>query len=468
MSLLSNLILNTDSYKCSHYCQYPPGTEQISSYIESRGGIYPHVVFFGLQMFIKQYLLTPITLQDIDQAQALVQAHGLPFYREGWEYIVKQHGGLLPMAIEAVAEGSVVPVSNVLLQVINTDPKCFWLTSYIETALLRAIWYPSTVATTSWQAKRILKRYLSETADDLSGLPFKLHDFGARGATSLESSAIGACAHLVNFQGSDTVAGIVAAREYYGEDMAAFSIPAAEHSTVTSWGKDQEAQAYANLLQQFDGEGSLVSVVSDSYDLWHAIDRIWGEQLKTEVENFKGTLVIRPDSGDPVDVVCRTMGHLIDKFGATTNSKGYLVLPKYLRIIQGDGVNLESIETCLAAMKSKGYSADNIAFGMGGALLQKCNRDSLRFAMKADAIKRDGKWYDVYKQPVTDSAKASKRGRLALVRDQRGNYHTIRLRDLGERDNQLIPIYKDGQLLKDWRLNEVRASADRCGELALT
>lgn len=461
MTLLYNMILNTDSYKCSHYCQYPPGTEQVSSYIESRGGIYPQVVFFGLQMFIKKYLLTPITMQDIDQAEALVEAHGLPFYRQGWEYIVAQHGGLLPLAIEGVAEGSAVPVSNVLLQVINTDPKCYWLTSYIETALLRAIWYPSTVATTSWQAKRILRRYLLETADDLSGLAFKLHDFGARGASSLESSAIGACAHLVNFKGSDTVAGIVAAREYYGEDMAAFSIPAAEHSTVTSWGKSQETDAYANLLKQFDREGGMVSVVSDSYDLWHAIDTIWGQQLKAQVESFSGTLVIRPDSGDPVDVVCRTMEHLIDKFGATTNSKGYLVLPSYLRIIQGDGVNLESIETCLAAMKSKGYSADNIAFGMGGALLQRCNRDSLRFAMKADAIKRNGTWFDVYKQPITDSAKASKRGRLALISDARGNYKTIRLSDLGDRDNQLIPIFKNGELLVNWSLAEVRQRAEK-------
>ncbi|HBF09437.1 MAG TPA: nicotinate phosphoribosyltransferase, partial [Gammaproteobacteria bacterium] len=228
---MTNIILNTDSYKASHYKQYPHGAEYISSYIESRGGIYSKTTFFGLQMFIKQYLTKPITLSDIDEAEIIFTAHGLPFNREGWVYILEEHNGLLPLEIEAVPEGTEIPIGNVLVQVINTDPKCAWLTSYIETALLRAIWYPTTVATVSKACKTIIQKYLTETADDLTGLAFKLHDFGARGASSEETVAIGGLAHLVNFMGTDSMSAIVAARRFYNADMAGFSIPAAEHST---------------------------------------------------------------------------------------------------------------------------------------------------------------------------------------------------------------------------------------------
>src|SRR6185437_12975069 len=232
---LDNLILNSDSYKASHFLQYPPGTEEISSYVESRGGRFPHTLFFGLQAFIKQYLLTPITQDDIAEAEALLTAHGLPFNRTGWLRIVNDHGGHLPIEIAAVEEGEVVPTRNVLVQVRNTDPALAWVTSYIETALLRAIWYPTTVATLSFEAKRTIRRHLERTSDDPDGqIPFKLHDFGARGVSSLESAMLGGMAHLVNFQGTDTVSALVGARRFYGAAMAGFSIPAAEHSTITA------------------------------------------------------------------------------------------------------------------------------------------------------------------------------------------------------------------------------------------
>ena len=324
---MRNLILNTDSYKVSHFAQYPAGTEFVSSYIESRGGVYPQTLFFGLQAFLKEYLSNPITAADIDEAEAVSVAHGVPFNRPGWEYILESHNGFLPVEIEAVAEGSVVPTGNVLVQVMNTDPACAWLTSYIETALLRAIWYPVTVATVSWNCRNIIARYMEETADNLDGLSFKLHDFGSRGASSEETAALGGLAHLVNFMGTDTLSAILAARRYYGADMAGFSIPAAEHSTITSWGRDGECAAYANMLKQFGGEGKLVAVVSDSYDLWNAIDNLWGGELKAQVEQMGGTLVVRPDSGNPLEVVPAAIERLMAKFGYRTNSKGYRVLP---------------------------------------------------------------------------------------------------------------------------------------------
>lgn len=454
-----NLILNVDSYKASHYLQYPPGTQYVSSYVESRGGPFDASLFFGLQAFIKEYLLRPITANDIAEAESLLREHGVPFNRAGWEYILRVHRGHLPLLIEAAPEGTLIPTSNVMLQVTNTDSNCEWLTSYIETALLRAIWYPTTVATISHAARQVIGRYLAETADSTDSLPFKLHDFGARGVSSLESAALGGLAHLVNFHGTDTVSALIAARRYYGEHMAGFSIPAAEHSTMTAWGKDREAQAYENMLNRFSGPNQMVAVVSDSYDLWNALENIWGDQLREKVQDNGGTVVIRPDSGDPEKVVVRTLEILMDRFGHQQTHSGYRLLPDYIRVIQGDGVNLESIAAILEAMKQKGLSADNVAFGMGGALLQKLNRDTLRFAMKANAICIDNQWSDIWKDPVTDSGKRSKRGRLALVKEE-NSYATVRLEELGDAKNQLRPVYRNGELLVDDSFSQVRQRAE--------
>lgn len=410
-----NIILNVDSYKASHYLQYPPNTTEVSSYIEARGGQFKQAVFFGLQMFIKEYLTKPISNEDVDEAKAIIEAHGLPFNDAGWRYIVDTYDGYLPIQIEALPEGYVAPVKNAMVQVINTDPNCAWLTSYVETALLRAVWYPTTVATVSWNCRQVIKRFMEETAGSLDGLDFKLHDFGARGATTEEAAGVGGVANLVNFMGTDTISGILAARKYYGAEMAGFSIPAAEHSTITSWGKENEKEAYANMLDQFSGPDKLVAVVSDSYDLWNAIDNIWGEELKEKVQRTGGTLVVRPDSGDPINIVTETIERLMSNFGYEVNEKGYRVLPSYIRVIQGDGVSLQTIEAILDGMKLRKQSAENIAFGMGGELLQKVNRDTMKFAMKASAAKVDGLWRDVFKDPVTDSGKRSKKGRLAVI-----------------------------------------------------
>lgn len=455
---MRNLILNTDSYKMSHFAQYPQGAEYVSSYIESRGGVYPETVFFGLQAFVKEYLARPISQADIDEADAVCTVHGVPFNREGWEYILNEYQGYLPLEIEAAPEGAVIPTGNVMVQVTNTDPKCAWLTSYIETALLRAVWYPTTVATVSRACRDIITRYMEETAESLDGLPFKLHDFGARGASSDEAAALGGAAHLVNFMGTDTLSGIMAARRYYNADMAGFSIPAAEHSTITSWGRDGETAAYANMIQQFGGEGRLVAVVSDSYDFWNAIDNIWGDELKEQVQQFGGTLVVRPDSGEPVEVVPEAIERLMDKFGYETNSKGYRVLPACVRLIQGDGICARSIDAILAAMKARGLSADNVAFGMGGELLQKINRDTQKFAMKASAICINGEWRDVYKDPITDPGKRSKRGRLALINDEQG-YRTVREDALEDQRNALEKVFRNGDVLVDWTFDEVRERA---------
>jgi nicotinamide phosphoribosyltransferase len=455
---LGNLILNTDSYKASHFLQYPPGTEEISSYVESRGGRFSHTLFFGLQAFIKQYLLTPITYDDVGEAEELLTSHGLPFNQAGWLRIVNEHGGHLPIEIVAVEEGEVVPTHNAVVQVRNTDRELPWLTSYIETALLRAIWYPTTVATLSFETKRVIRRYLDMTCDDPDGqIAFKLHDFGARGASSLESAMLGGMAHLVNFQGTDTVAAVLGARRYYGAAMAGFSIPAAEHSTITSWGREREADAYGNMIAQFGRPGKLVAVVSDSYDIFRACGELWGNTLKDQVLRSGATVVVRPDSGNPVEVVVEVARLLADAFGATVNGCGYSVLNPCVRIIQGDGMDIAQIEAVLAAMAEAKLSAENVAFGMGGGLLQKVDRDTMKWAMKASAIKINGFWQDVYKDPVTDPGKVSKKGRQALVRDANG-WRTVPV--IEARDNRLTPAYRDGKLLRQTTFEAVRARAE--------
>lgn len=448
---MKNLILMADSYKYSMWNQYPPGTEYVYSYIESRGGRYSETVFFGLQAFLKDYLLlNKITKEMVDEAEELITLHGEPFYREGWDYIVNELDGLLPLCIKAVPEGSVVNTNNILVSIVNTDPKCWWLTTVLETALLRAIWYPTTVATNSREIKKVIKEYLVKTGD-IAGLPYKLHDFGSRGASSHETAALGGCAHLINFMGTDNVEALQYARKNFNCDMAGFSIPAMEHSTVTSWGRDHEVAAYRNMLRQHAKPGGLVACVSDSYDIFAACEK-WGTELKKDVLDSGATIVIRPDSGDPATVVLECLKILDKHFGSTFNSKGFKVLNN-IRVLQGDGVNIDSVKEILQAITTERFSADNIAFGMGGALLQGVTRDDQKFAMKCSAICVDGKWRDVYKDPVTDPGKTSKKGILKLVEQQtvsdarwKTTHETVRVADPFQEytDDILDIVYEDG------------------------
>lgn len=467
MHYLNNLLLNTDSYKASHWLQYPPGTDQTFFYVESRGGEYDKTVFFGLQAILKEYLSAPVTHADVDEARDFFAVHGEPFNEEGWRRIVDVHGGRLPLRIRAVPEGSVVPTHQALVTIESTDPEAFWLPSYLETLLLR-LWYPVTVATVSWHVKQTLRAYLEKTSDAPNEqLPFKLHDFGARGVSSAESAALGGMAHLVNFQGSDTVSSVLAARRFYGAPMAGLSIPAAEHSTVTSWGRDREVDAFRNMLTRFGKPGAMLAVVSDSYDIYRAIDEHWGKTLRDEVIRSGATVVIRPDSGDPVEVVHQCLVRLDAAFGSTLNGKGYKVL-NHVRLIQGDGVNPHSIAAILERITAAGYATDNLAFGMGGALLQHMNRDTQKFALKCSAARIHGEWIDVYKAPATDAGKTSQRGRLALLRHREyGSYKTVTVpNDVPTVEayqppagwaHALETVWENGQLVRDWAFDDVRA-----------
>jgi nicotinamide phosphoribosyltransferase len=449
-----NLILDTDSYKASHWLQYPPKTTATYGYLESRGGTYPRTVFFGLQYLLQEYLSQPVTVGMVEEATTFFAAHGVPFNREGWMYIAQDLEGKLPVRIKAVAEGSVVPVQQVLMTVETTDAQAFWLVSWLETMLLR-VWYPITVATQSWHLRQTIYEALQATADDPDAeIDFKLHDFGARGVSSHESAGLGGMAHLVNFCGSDTVTGVRFANHYYQHPMAAFSIPAAEHSTITAWQREGEVDAYRNMLQQFAQPGKILAVVSDSYDLWRAIDQLWGDELRQMVIDSGATVVIRPDSGDPVTVVCEALQRLEARFGSTVNRKGYRVL-NHVRVIQGDGINAQSLTEILAAAEKLGFSASNLAFGMGGALLQQVHRDTQKFAFKCSEVTVDGVPVPVYKDPITDPGKRSKKGRLALIQAAEG-YRTVAAHEADRDSDLLLPVYENGVILRSYTLEEVR------------
>lgn len=464
----NNPILAVDSYKASQFLQNPSGLTATFSYLEARlGGAWDRTVFVGLQVIIAHYIAKPITQENIDEAADFFAAHGEPFNRAGWEHILKAHGGHYPVRIRAVPEGSVVPINNALMLVETTDPVVPWIGSWVETALMR-VWYPITVATLSYHAKLPIVAALeksSDSPDPVAEAEFKVQDFGGRGVSSGESAALGGMAHLVNFQGSDTIEGVLLANKAYGckNGMAGFSIPASEHSTMTAWGKGGELEAYRNMIKQFAKPGAPFACVSDSYDLWNAIENLWGGALKQEVIDSGATLIIRPDSGDPVTVVVKSLRLLDERFGSVVNSKGYKVL-NHVRVIQGDGINVASIPQILDAVLAAGFSATNIAFGMGGGLLQQVNRDTLRFAYKCSAVEINGEWVPVSKDPVTDPGKRSKAGRLALVKGLGGSYTTVPEEStVGPNKqftaNAMETVYENGKICRKYTFDEVRANA---------
>ena len=453
---MCNIILLTDSYKVSHHKQYPNGTQFIYSYFESRGGEFEECCFFGLQYLIKKYLCGQVITQEkINKACEYYNKHFGEneniFNKKGWQYILDNHNGYLPIIIKSVPEGTILPVKNCCMTVENTDPNCFWLVNFVETLLVQ-VWYPMTVATNSREQKKIIMKYLQETGDPEQIL-FKLHDFGCRGVSSMETAGIGGCAHLTQFLGTDTVPAISIANEYYNCECAGFSIPASEHSTMTTFTKEKEVEAYENMLNTYPT--GLVAVVSDSYDIYNACSNIWGNTLKEKVMSRDGTLIIRPDSGYPPDVDLKILNILGEKFGYTTNEKGFKVLDPHVRIIQGDGIDKEMIILILENLKKNGWSADNIAFGSGGGLLQKHNRDTMKCAFKCSLAVINGEEIEVFKNPIDDPGKKSKKGRMTVNKID-GKIITLCGEERVEDGNLLEVIFENGILKKDYTFDEIR------------
>jgi nicotinamide phosphoribosyltransferase len=459
-----NICLTTDSYKLNHWNQYPAGTEKVYSYFECRKGAkFAETPFFGLQYIIKNHLEgVVVTREKIENAAKLCKAHfgdEKYFNREGWEYILNNYGGKLPVVIKAVEEGTVVPINNVLMTIENTDNKCFWLTNFLET-ILSQVWYPITVASLSREVKVTLNEYFTLTSDG-GLLNFGLHDFGFRGASSWESAGIGGAAHLINFLGTDTVVAMEVAVNYYNADLngLAFSVAATEHSVMTALGKNGEEQVVENLLNEYPT--GILSVVSDSYDIYNFVSNIVGTKFKDRILDRDGVFVVRPDSITPThptpeEEMVWIMENLWANIGGTINSKGYKVINPKVRVLWGDGIDIDGIKKILYAVTKAGFATENIAcFGMGGGLLQKVNRDTQRCAFKCSAQYRDGQWYDIQKNPK-DVSKASKKGKLKLIKVD-GEFETVGENDPGE--DYLKVVFYDGVLLNEVDFATIRKNA---------
>lgn len=459
----NNICLLTDSYKVTHHYFYPEGTEKIYSYLESRvGAEFNKTIFYGLQYIIKKYLEGQIVTEEkIDEADKLMAAHlgeGI-FNRAGWEYILDEHDGKLPIEIKAVPEGTPVDVSNVLMTVENTDKKSYWLPNYLESLLLQ-VWYPSTVATLSAEVRKLSNFYLEVTGSSKENLDFMLHDFGYRGSSSTESSMISGSAHLLSFSGTDTIPALTIPENYYNDsNVYGFSVQATEHSVMTSLGPEGEMLQILNVIDK--ANDGVLSMVIDSYNYRNFLTEAGrsGSELNEAILSFLDVegnkVVFRPDSGEPVSTTIDCLNLLSEGFGCHLTDKGYKVFDLNIGLLWGDGLNYQKIRDILFAMKSNGWAAQNIIFGMGGGLHTAVNRDTQRNAFKCSAQLRDGEWHDIFKNPL-DSSKKSKTGRFKLIKKD-NSFKTVSIDSEGE--DYLQTVFRNGELLIDDKFENIKQRA---------
>jgi nicotinamide phosphoribosyltransferase len=437
------------------------------SYIEPRS-MAEKVLYFGLQIWLKR--LRPITMEMVDQAEAFFKQHIIGgkeiFPRKDWEKVVNVYGGQLPLRIRAIPEGTIIDTRNALVTIESTDPELAWMVAYFETSMLRAVWYPTTVASRSMEVRNILKKYISETSDVsiAEAIAFMFHDFGARGVSSKESAGIGAAAHLATgAMGTDTITGALFANTYYNSPMSAFSVFATEHSIMTMRGREGELKTVNDIIDEFGrfGPGTIVSIVSDGYDIFNLAREYTKGALRQKILDTGIKLVVRPDSGDAVTVILELLKIFEEGFGVTINSKGYKVL-NVVRILQGDGLSKpEDFERICMAVKAAGFSIENMVFGQGGGLLQMVNRDTYKFAEKTCAAIVEGEWVPVFKDPITDSGKRSKSGRLTVVKSRVREFMTIEIKDMTEDHTEIMEtIWENGAFLKEYTLEEIRTRAN--------
>jgi nicotinamide phosphoribosyltransferase len=450
-----------------HMEQYVPGCNKVYSYLQARSDkVYDKTVFFGLQYILKEYLTQPITHDNVREFLD-VRTSILGSTRS--DVMDKMRSladlGYWPLEIKAVEEGSVIPVKNVLMTITNTHPDFYWTVGFVESLLLK-LWYPITVATTSYQYKQLVHKYFKETvANNLNFLkPFMVHDFGYRGDSSEESAEISGMAHLTSFMGSDTVPAFNASVKYYNADSTGAndktimsSVPASEHSVMCSFGKDGELEAYKHMLKLYDT--GIVSIVSDTYDIWNVLTN-YASVLKEDILKRKGKVVFRPDSGNPELIICGdpkadpgTPEHkgclkLLDEmFGSYINLKGYRQINPSVGLIYGDGMYVGRYERTLERMKEMGYAASNLVIGVGG-ILRHHSRDTLGFAIKATKVEVGGVERSIMKDPITDKSKKSHQGYLCLAKDANDNYLTLdNVNSTMEKQGLLKPVFINGKLI---------------------
>ena len=479
MLLDFNPILDTDSYKPSHPAVYPKGMQGLYAYIEARvKKNEQQIVVVGQELHIDKFFSTQITQAHIDEAIEMLTLHGEPFDPEPWQYLVDQYDGYWPVTIWGVPEGTVVPSGQVQVALECADPKLAWVASWLETTWQRAVWYPSTIATRSREAMRLLKRMYTLTGAPLEALPFALHDFGARGATSYESAAVGGYGHLAaGFMGSDNLPAIRETRQRFKSAMPAFSVPATEHSVECSYGLDQAGEdAYLErVLDVYAKPGKIISIVLDGRDVIRASERLC-TKYRDRIIASGATIVFRPDSGNMMELVPRILEMQAMAFGVTTSigtdGREYRK-PKHVGVLQGDGINYKSMGELLGIMVAQGFRADCVVFGSGGDLLQNVTRDTFKYAQKASAIlmpvwiedgdigsRWDYSWKGYNKDPITDPGKASKMGRVMLFKSRvTGEFASIDI-DRDQISNEWEPmfklLYRNGTRYSHSTLEEIR------------
>lgn len=411
-----NIILLTDAYKLTHHLQYPEGLTKLYSYGESRiGSKYNHVCFFGLQMILKDHFCCKVDDEMIEEAeQEAFYTFGTTsfFNKEVWKRV--RDLGYLPMRVKAVPEGSRVGIDNVLFTLESTEPWFATTLNAMESVLMH-VWYPTTIATRSMHIKEAIKPFYKNTGT-LQNLEFAVNDFGLRGATGTQAAIRGGAAHLIHFQGSDNNPASRAIKQYYQMEGRLKSVWATEHSVATSFGPGEGEMEYVRHQLRNCEPNKISSIVIDSYDSDNFVQNVIGsEEISELIKARPGRIVLRPDSNDPLTNLLKYSDVLGGIFGYSINQKGYKVLNNNVGLIQGDGMDEESIPELYKQYTQSGWSADNIVTGSGGGLLQvDANRDTQRFAIKAAYGEKNGVPFDIQKNPKSDTTKKSKSGRLKL------------------------------------------------------
>ncbi|UTC29648.1 nicotinamide phosphoribosyltransferase [Bajunvirus bajun] len=455
-----NLILDSDSYKASHFLGYPPGTQYVYSYIESRGGIYPEVMLFALQRVLHK-LQQGFTLADVDEAEAFCAEHGVVFNGEGWRSMFAKYNGQVPVRIKAIDEGLLVTVRTPLVTLENTDPEFPWLTSYLETMLLRDIWYGSTVATRVFGMKKRIKAVFDRTSDNPVS-PFALLDFMARGVAGYDANLIAASAYLTSFMGSDSMAGVRDCNAHYFSKMSGFSISATEHSIMCAYGRDAKGdkiETFQHLLSAMGRRDNPLSIVSDTWDIFNAVD-MWCS-LADDIKAAGITLVIRPDSGDMEQVLRAILPKIKAAFGGTLNSKGFMVLDS-VKVLWGDGINETTCDLPFRVAEDLGIAADSIMVGSGGGIaMADMDRDTAKWAMKAAQMFINNQIVEIRKDPITDPGKSSKAGRFAVVRHDDGSFETVNIGpDEFVAHDMLGIVFENGTTFDETTIDQIRERID--------
>lgn len=482
------ITLLADFYKLSHRKQYPEGTTKVYSTLTPRSNKYApysdEIVWFGLQYFIKEYLIDRFNKDFFNKPKKDVvkEYKRLVEYSLGKEYSDTKHIeelhdlGYLPIKISALPEGSLVPMRVPVMTIENTHDKFFWLTNFLETILSTTIWLPTTSATLAYSYRKILNDYAIKTTGSLAGVEFQGHDFSMRGMSSEQSTAASGAGHLLSFKGTDTIPSILFLEKYYNANIEAelvgTSIPATEHSVMCSYGKQNEKELLKHLLENVYPTG-IFSVVCDTWDFWKVVTEYLPE-LKKVILNRNGKLVVRPDSGNPVDIICGTKAKdgntpeekglielLYETFGGEVNKEGFKVLDSHIGAIYGDSITLEIAKEICEKLYKKGFATTNVVFGIGSYSYQYATRDSFGFAVKATYAVVNSEERMLFKDPKTDSGiKKSQKGLVVVSKDKDHKYiyedGFVNNSEYKIKDNLLRTIFFNGKLLRQTSLSEIR------------